>query len=181
MKQFIATFLIVFIIGTYFKTHFMKNTIHEDILKYKTVLHNDLGVPKALSAAVKSFIIDAETYGVSKDRIFCLDSINICADDDQTYGETQMWVSHGVMHGQINIRESILKDSVGTKWVVYHELGHWYGLEHTHDSGIMDDGYSTVISPYITPHKFDVFAWDLFMQIRELDGLEKVDYKGIEE
>lgn len=174
---------IILIIGViiYNLRSFFPNSHHENMLKYKTEMHSQISVPWQLDKVIKSFILDAEKYGVTDDRVFCLDEINIYKDNNESWGETEQWVKKGVLHGRINIRESILDDSVGLKWVVYHELGHWYGLEHSEEAGIMMDGYGKEISEWVTPYKFDVLTWKLFNKIREVNGQEKVIYQGIEE
>lgn len=39
------------------------------------------------------------------------------------------------------INDRLAKDSIGMKFVIYHELGHWFGLDHS--NGIMKENYSS--------------------------------------
>jgi Zn-dependent peptidase ImmA (M78 family) len=41
----------------------------------------------------------------------------------------------------IDINTHLIEDTIGMRFVVYHELGHWFGLDHS--DGIMQKSYNT--------------------------------------
>lgn len=84
---------------------------------------------------VEMFKKDCQKYGWDTAHINHLNSITVETDLDAwgvTYHDSK----------SIVIDEELLKDNIGIRHVMYHELGHWYGKDH-HDHGcIMHDGYS---------------------------------------
>ena len=80
-----------------------------------------------------SFIADSKKYNFEYDHAYCLDWIKF-GHSHKIQGITDL------CDGTIQINDRLAKDSIGMKFVIYHELGHWFGLNHS--TGIMKENYN---------------------------------------
>lgn len=92
------------------------NHIHK-CTKYKLMVAHDL------MPYFNSFISDCEKYNVKSDHAYCLQWIKLY-DSNYEQGITNL------LYGTIKINDELIGDTIGMKFVVYHELGHWFGLDH---------------------------------------------------
>lgn len=113
----------------------VKDDDHKVIVKHKTECNDSIVIMNPdLIPAFDCFVADCKAYEVNYDHLYCLDKI--CEWDlHNTQGLTDFDTDCVV------IDEDLIKDSIGVKFVMYHELGHWMGLNHS--EGIMKSSYST--------------------------------------
>lgn len=91
-------------------------------------------ISKDLIPYFDSFISECKSRGIKYGHAYCLKWMKSdCIKGAQ--GVTDFY-DHS-----IEINRHLSHDSVGMRFVVYHELGHWFGLDH--GSGIMQRSYST--------------------------------------
>lgn len=80
------------------------------------------------------FIEDCKRHNINYDHIYCLDYLHF-EHSHSVQGVTDFYDK------DIAINTHLEKDTIGMRFVVYHEIGHWMGLEH--GKGIMQKSYST--------------------------------------
>jgi hypothetical protein len=82
---------------------------------------------------LEEFVIDYKIingYDVTY-KINELDSVTFGVLDDSTLGVCHTVLTHtGDLRGKINLNNSIKANYTIHKIVLYHELGHWFGLGH---------------------------------------------------
>lgn len=118
---------IVFLTNSVFLTNANKNRDHK-------CTKSQFAIDSKLVPFYNSFIKDASDHGIKKDHIFCINKI--------TWGTS--YDCQGVTsfdNNTIHINEWLSEDTVGTRLVFYHELGHWFGLGHS--EGIMAKSYNS--------------------------------------
>lgn len=168
-------FFILFTIIVY-KTFYVRKSTNYYIQNYPSKLHNTIPVDSLLEDVVKEFNYHCHLYGITPKRIMYLDSIVIKNDNDDIFGCLNLEVKNDSLFGKIEIQPKALFDSISIRWVVYHELAHWYGLEHS--NGIMEDGYTKEISTIVKTYEWDLLVYDLFSKLRANQGLAPAPYKG---
>lgn len=132
MKKFNYIFIFMFAISA----------CHSDSPKkdYKNCTKSELAMSPDLVPYFDSFIEDCKKRNINYDHAYCLDWM-------------RFYHSHSVQgltdlhNGTIEINEHLLEDSIGMKFVVYHEIGHWFGLEHS--NGIMKKNYNSNDTEYV--------------------------------
>lgn len=106
-----------------------------------------------------SFIIDAEAHNFNYNHIYCI--------SDVEFGHSHEWQGITSIYkneGDIRINEHLTQDTVGMKFVFYHELGHWFGLDH--GDGIMTESYdSKRDSAYVREH-WNELVDDYFQKLK---------------
>lgn len=81
-----------------------------------------------------AYIDDCKVHDIKYDHVYCLHYLGMGRSSvDQ--GETDF------NDNTIFINKNLLDDTIGLKFVIYHELGHWLGLHHSR-SGIMKQTYN---------------------------------------
>lgn len=121
---------------------------------------DSLAIAPELLPYFESFIEDCESRGINSDHAYCLQHIGLhhCKSlMHRVQGETDFEC------GTIEINNLLLSDKVGTKFVVYHELGHWMGLRHS--EGIMKESYSSSDSALVA-EKWDELMEDYFNKLK---------------
>lgn len=166
--------LLTLIIYTKIKSY-LDVPLNEFIQKYPSPKHYDIPVDSSLEKVLKEFNDDCNTYGIDPSRIMFLDSIIVVNDNDKIFGEVDIKIKNDTLHGVVRIQKKAFHDSLSIRWIVYHELAHWYGLEHS--NGIMEDGYTIEVITIIEPGDWDLLVWDLFNKIRVNNKLLKTKYK----
>lgn len=107
---------------------------------------------------LNAFVDDCEKRGINPDHPFCLNWIKTFTNTHHTFqGQTCFDDS------TILIYEPLLEDSIGTKFVLYHELGHWYGLGHS--DGIMKENYNSDDTEWVKEN-WDVLLEDYFDKLK---------------
>ena len=82
------------------------------------------------------FISDCEIEDIKPDHAYCLEYIQLASFDDLN-GCTNKTDKN------IQISYMLMKDTIGLKMTLYHELGHWFGLEHVDAIDIMMPSYTS--------------------------------------
>ena len=117
-------------------------------------------VDPRVNAALDEFVKDAKSHGYDLDRLYEIDEITIEKFDvnDSLHGVCQWYLCDiGHLHGNIKISEKLYKsDKFGFRSVLYHELGHWFGHQHTFcdEKLIMHWAYDQTMSDSLV-HKWE--------------------------
>jgi len=90
-------------------------------------------IDEELIPYIREFQEDCEIYGWDPKYLYRLRTIEI-SDDLDVNGITYL------NSGEIYINYNLLDNETGLRMVIYHELAHWYGLDHI-DYGIMQPNY----------------------------------------
>ncbi len=102
--------------------------------RYQNCTKSELAISTNIVPHFNSFIEDCKVYDVNYDHAYCLKYIRF-ARSNSWQGQTDL------ENGTIEINQGLIDDSIGMKFVIYHELGHWYGLDHS--DGIMKVNYNS--------------------------------------
>jgi len=118
-----------------------------------------------LSPYIDEFEADAKAHGYDCSKIKKLDSIFWDASDDWQ-GCTVLYVDRDTLRGYIHLNYLLLEqgDSIGIRFCLYHELGHWLGLEH--GKGIMRKAYDSEFAPYVKD-AWPALVEDLFDKLKD--------------
>jgi hypothetical protein len=106
-----------------------------------------------------SFVTECKIRGINYDHLYCLDEV-YKGDLNRLQGLTDF------NNCSITIDSSLLQDTLGTKFVMYHELGHWMGLEH--GEGIMKANYNTNDDYEWVLANWDQLVEDHFNKLKEI-------------
>ena len=101
---------------------------------FSKCMKSELSMSPELVPYFESFIEDCKQHNINCDHVYCLDWIRF-EHSNYEQGITDSY------NKNILINENLLKDSVGMKFVLYHEIGHWLGLHHS--NGMMKTSYNT--------------------------------------
>lgn len=99
-------------------------------------MKSKVSISKSLIPYFNSFIKDSKSHGFNPKHVYCLESIGFKIDYYNLQGLTCF------DDGTININKNLLSDTIGMKFVVYHEIGHWLGLSHD-ECTLMTRSYGT--------------------------------------
>ena len=108
---------------------------------YANCTKDELTISPDLVPYFNAFVDDCELQGLKYDHAYCLNWIRM-GHLRGIQGETCF--DNG---GTIEINEHLTEDSIGMKFVVYHEIGHWFGLDHS--TGIMKENYNADDTEYV--------------------------------
>lgn len=104
-----------------------------------------------------SYIEDCKKHNINYDHIYCLDWMQF-GDLNHLQGLTDLY------DGTIEFKRVLTEDTIGMKFVVYHELGHWMGLEHS--NGIMKYFYNTNEDMEWAKNNWDELVADYFNKLK---------------
>lgn len=110
---------------------------------------------------LNSFIADCKHYGLKYDHAYCLNSMR--------FGYP--YKAQGVTdfdNCSIKINRYLADDSVGMKFVIYHELGHWFGLNHS--KGIMQSSYNTREDMEWARDNWQELSFNHFLKLKEINN-----------
>lgn len=96
---------------------------------------DNLAMPVELVPYFDQFIEDCKAHGIKYDHAYCLKYIGYMESCTGDNGHTDY------TERVIRINACLLEDTVGLKFVLYHEFGHWLGLRH--GKGIMKESYGS--------------------------------------
>jgi hypothetical protein len=143
----IVTFALFIAITQYtVKVHHRLTETTEDLFASLPVKADDqIEIDKDLVPYFNIFMEDAATHNCDVDRMYKVQAIGF----DKSVGKmgcqgvTSMFKYEDTLRGMINFRERLfLTDSIGFLFVMYHEFGHWLGLEHD-EIQMMKRSYTT--------------------------------------
>lgn len=123
---------------------------------YQNCTKDELNISPNLVPYFNSFVDDCELYGLKYDHAYCLNWIRM-GHLRGIQGETCL------DNGTIEINEHLKEDSIGMKFVVYHEIGHWYGLDHS--DGIMKPNYNSDDTEWVREN-WDALLEDYFNKLK---------------
>lgn len=123
---------------------------------YANCTKDELTISPDLIPYFNAFVDDCELQGLKYDHAYCLTWIRM-GHLQGIQGETCF------DDGTIQINEDLLKDTIGIKFVVYHEIGHWYGLDHS--TGIMKPNYNSSDTEYVREN-WDELLNDYFTKLK---------------
>lgn len=104
-----------------------------------------------------SFVEDCKNRDIDYKHIYCLRYIHLA--------HTHVWQGQtSFCDATIEINEELIHDSIGMKFVVYHELGHWLGLEHS--DGIMKENYNSLEDMEMVRDNWDELSENFFSKIK---------------
>lgn len=130
----------------------------ENDYKEKHFCKDTLILDKKIIPYFESFIIDAQKHDFNSEHVYCIKYFGL-AKSNLWQGQTNFFSEC------IYVNEKLLADSIGTKFVVYHEIGHWLGLEHT--NGIMQPSYSSKYHSLYIQENWEILLNDYFIKIKE--------------
>lgn len=125
-------------------------------------IHNEctketLSMQAQLDPYFDEFIKDCAAYGVKSDHVFCLRGMGFSeSNEDQGYTDYTNEV--------IRINYRLLNDTIGLRFVLYHELGHWLGLRHS--EGIMKDCYGPSDTQWVEDN-WDALKEQYFKKLKQ--------------
>lgn len=112
----------------------------------------------------RAFEEDAHYNNVNVDAIYSLQNISF-AESNNLQGETSMELDrNAAFYGYIQINENLIEDSIGLRFVLYHELGHWLGLDHS--DGIMTKAYNSESDSAYVKENWDILCKDYFDKLK---------------
>jgi Zn-dependent peptidase ImmA (M78 family) len=120
---------------------------------------DSLAIEADLLPYFEAFIEDCELRGINSDHAYCLEYIHL-GHPRGCQGITDL------ENGTIEINEHLSEDKVGTKFVVYHELGHWFGLGHASGRNIMKVSYDSYKDSAMVAENWDELMDDFFNEIK---------------
>lgn len=125
--------------------------------KYQNCTKEELAMSSHIVPYFDSFIDDCKRRNIKYDHAYCL-----------------QWMRFGHLHGMqgetdidcgtIEINEYLEEDSIGMRFVIYHELGHWFGLEHS--DGIMQESYNARDTEWVKEN-WDTLLDDYFTKLKQ--------------
>lgn len=135
MKTKIILFGLVMLVGNcmfYFAGVFSDKYIQKP--DYSNCTKSELAMSVDIVPYFESFITDCEKNNIKYDHAYCLNWMRFthhCSFQGQTDYDDKT----------IQINGQLILDTIGLKFVIYHELGHWMGLGH--GEGIMKESYGS--------------------------------------
>ncbi len=106
---------------------------------------DQIAIDRDLVPYFKIFMDDAAAHNCDVDRMYKIQAIGFdkAVGRMGCQGVTSMFDEKDTLRGMINFRERLfLTDSIGFLFVMYHEFGHWLGLEHD-EIQMMKRSYTT--------------------------------------
>ncbi len=92
-----------------------------------------LSIHQEIEPYLDLFIEDAKKHGFDYSMVYDLDDITLTNFRERgLMGLTNIWYDWDNRRGRIQMDEEFYMrdDSLEFRAVLYHEIGHWYGLEH---------------------------------------------------
>lgn len=117
-----------------------------------------LEMPVELSPYFDEFIEDCKAHGIKYDHAYCLKYVGYMSTVTGDNGYTDY------TDRVIRINTRLLEDTVGLKFVLYHEFGHWLGLRHS--KGIMQTSYGSSDSLEVA-NNWDDLREEYFNSLKE--------------
>jgi len=126
---------------------------------YANCTKGELEINANLIPYLDAFVDDCETHNIKSDHAYCLNYIKLFSQERPSFqGQTSF------EDGTIIINENLIEDTIGTKFVFYHELGHWFGLDHS--TGIMKESYNTKEDMEYVRDNWDELLEDYFDKLK---------------
>lgn len=119
-------------------------------------------IDHSLVTYFSEFQKDAEKYNFDYSHIYCIQGIKV--------GHSDEWQGITSCH-DIKINKHLQKDTIGMKFVFYHELGHWFGLNHGDEKTIMKENYSTEYDLEFVKDNWDYLVEDYFEKLKHNENL----------
>jgi hypothetical protein len=117
---------------------------------------------EALLPYWESFQADAKSHGFNYDRIYSIKKITLRNPNSRDFYHLQGLTLFD--YKVIYLNEKLLKDTVGLKLVFYHELGHWFGLEHS--DNIMTTKYDTKVNSNFAKENWTELVDNYFAKLK---------------
>ncbi len=161
-KLEIIGFSIFFIIGMLTIILLFTRLVENKQIGYRYEHHICKGTKFAIDSALvpywNSFTIDADSNNFNYNHIYCINNV--------VFGYSHSWQGITFMNnGEIQINKTLINDSIGMKFVFYHELGHWFGLNH--DDGIMTENYNSEHDSFYVKENWDALVKDYFEKLKQ--------------
>lgn len=150
--------------------HFIisRKTKVESLMNSPLKSESSIYVSKVLDPYIDDFISSAKDNNYDCSKIGKLDSITFTSPQGTWAGCTSFYLERDTLRGTIKIDYALLadKDTFGIRFVLYHELGHWLGLEHN-ECFIMRKNYSPQIKEVATEDDWGNMKWEMFRKLKQ--------------
>lgn len=143
MKQFFIFFAKVFLLFSILRFVFTVTGVTDrevNVLDYPIKKQSNLFVEESLRPLLDTFLFESKHYKYSSTRVFFLDTIQFASLPADVGGQTSLSIRNDTLYGKIEINTKYNTGDINTRFIFYHELGHWLGLKHKSNI-IMIEGY----------------------------------------
>lgn len=172
MKQFFNFFAKVFLTVSILRLviNLFIGDREVNVLEYPVKQKANVFVEESLRPLLDTFLLEARIYKYSSTRIFYLDTIRFADLPATIGGQTSLFLKNDTLYGKIEINTKYNTGNINTRFILYHELGHWLGLKHESNI-IMIEGYDFCDTAWTNMFQKD---WNLltYQYFRSLKSLQ---------
>lgn len=151
-------FVLLAIKAIFFILNFVVFPSHTRVHSTHKCEKGEFTIDAVLVPYYNSFIKDAETHNFNTEHIFCINSIS-CGRLRTCQGLTDLDA------GTIRFDDRLQNDTVGMRLVFYHELGHWFGLDHSNK--VMMKSYNSKRDSTYTKIHWSDLVDDYFVKLKK--------------